>query len=108
MEEECNLFRDTIEDLNMVDINLGQGSFTWNNKMKGDRHIYSHLHRYLVYESVMELGSKIHSSTLLDVGSNHWPIELWWSGLDLQFKNTFRFEQLWLGYPNFKEKVYQW
>ena len=53
LEEECELFRDTIEKLKFVDITPGHGSFTWNNKRKGDRHIASLLTRYLVYESVM-------------------------------------------------------
>ena len=74
MEEECNLFRDTIEDLKLVYITLGQGIFTWNNKRKGDRYIDSLLDHLLPSESIMESGSEIHCSALLAARSNHWPV----------------------------------
>ena len=32
LDEECNIFRKTIEDLGLVDITPGVGWFTWNNK----------------------------------------------------------------------------
>ena len=39
LEEECNLFCETVEDLGLVDITPSVGWFTWNNKRTGDRHI---------------------------------------------------------------------
>ena len=48
MEEECDIFRETIEELGLVDITLGKGWFTWNNKRSQDRHIASRLDRFLV------------------------------------------------------------
>ena len=81
LEEECETFRETIEHLNLMDIILGGGWFTWNNKRTGDRNLASRLDRFLVLESIIELGSEIHSATLPSMGSDHWPIELMWSGL---------------------------
>ena len=71
LEEECNLFRDTIEDLGLLDITPGVGWFTWNNKRIGDRHIASRLDHFLVSESVINLGSEIHSLTLSGQGFDH-------------------------------------
>ena len=108
LEEECNIFHETIEYLGLVDITPGVGWFTWNNKSTGDRHIASKLDRFLVSESVINLGSEIHSSTLSGRGSDHWPIELLWSGLGSQFKKPVCFEQFWMVNPDFNEKVKTW
>ena len=41
LEEECETFRETIEDLGLVGIITREGWFRWNNKRTGDRHIAS-------------------------------------------------------------------
>ena len=105
MEEECEIFQDTIEELGPVDIILGEYLFTWNNKRTGERHIDSKLDRFMVSEYIVDLGSEIHSARLSGVGSDHWPVELMWSGLGSQFKKSFRFEQFWLEHPDFDEKI---
>ena len=87
MKEECEIFQDTIEELALVDVITGKGWFTWNNKWSGERHISSHLDLFLVSESIIHLGSEMHSSTLPGVGFDNWPIELMWSRLVSQFKN---------------------
>ena len=48
LEEECDLFRETIKDLVLVDTTHGEVSFTWNKKRIGDCHIASRLNRFLV------------------------------------------------------------
>ena len=75
MEEECEVFRDTIEDLRLLYIVLRHWSFTCNNKRKGDRNVESRLDRFLVSETIMESGSEIHSSALPTEGLDHWPVE---------------------------------
>ena len=64
-EEECEIFRDTIEDLRLVDITPSEGRFTWNNKRKGDSHIASLQDRFLVSKSIIDLGSELQSSIIL-------------------------------------------
>ena len=108
LEEECDLSRETIEDIGPVDITLGEGWFTWNNKISGDRHIASILDNFLVTESIIYLGSEIHSATLSGMGSDHWLIELMWSGLGSQFKKPFHFEKFSLENPNFEENIKSW
>ena len=54
LEEECEVFRDTIEELALVDIIPGEGWFTWNNKRVGEKHIVSRLDRFLVSESIID------------------------------------------------------
>ena len=104
MEEESETFRDTIEELRLVYITLGDGCFTWKNKRTRDIHIASLLERFLVPKYILDLRSELHSSTLPRVGSNDWPIELMWSGLGSQFKKTLSFEQFWIEYIDFDEK----
>ena len=101
-------FRETIEDMGLVDITPRVGWFTWNNKCTGDCHIASRLDHFLVSESVINLGSEIHSSTLSSRGSDHWPTELLWSGLGSQFKNPFHFEHFWMIRTDFNEKFKTW
>ena len=64
MEEECETFRDTIEELRLVYITLGEGWFTWKNKRARDIHIASLLDSFLVSKSILDLGSELHSATL--------------------------------------------
>ena len=92
MEEECETFIETIEELGLVDIIPREGWFTWNNKRMGDRHIASILDRFMVTKSIIELGSDINCVTLPSMVSYHWPVELMWSGMGSQFKKPFRFE----------------
>ena len=80
LEEECNIFCETIEGPSLVDITPGVGWFTWNNKRTGDRHIASRLDRFLISESIINLGSEIHSSTLSGRGPDHWPIKFFGVG----------------------------
>ena len=54
MEEECESFRDTVEKLRLLDITLGEGWLTWNNKRMRGRHIASHLDIFLVFESILD------------------------------------------------------
>ena len=93
LEEECEVFKDTIEDLVLVNIIPGEGWFTWKNKREGENHIASNIDRFLVLELVTNSGSETHSATLLGASSDHSPIELMWSGLGSQFKNSFRPEK---------------
>ena len=74
----------------------------------GDRYIASILERCLVIGSIIYLESDIHCATLPNMGSDHWPIELMWSGLGSQFKKLFRFEHFWLEHLEFDEKIRAW
>ena len=105
MEGGNVLFKETIEDLKLVDVVLGNNLFTWNKSRRGDRHITSCIDHFFVFESVMDLGSDISTLVLASMGSNHWLVCLWWSGLGSQFKNPFLFEQFWVGHSDFRNKV---
>ena len=65
LEEACDTFRNTIEELILVYVTLGEGWFTWKNKRTRDIHIASRLDRFLVYKSILDIGSELHSATLL-------------------------------------------
>ena len=53
MEEECETFIETIEELGLVDIIPREGWFTSNNKRTGDRHITSILDCFVVTKSII-------------------------------------------------------
>ena len=59
-------------------------------------------------ESIIGLGIEIHYAMLPSMRSDHWPIELMWSGMGSQFKNPFRFEQFLLENTYFHEKLKMW
>ena len=54
LEEECEVFKDTIEDLVLVNIIPGEGWFTWNNKRVWENHIASNIDRFLILRSVID------------------------------------------------------
>ena len=105
LEEESETFRDTIEELRLVNIIAGEVCFTWNNNRSRDRHIAYRLDIIFVSESIMDLGSELHSAILPEAGSNHCPVEIMLRGLGSQFKKLFRFEQFWLRNPYFTKKI---
>jgi hypothetical protein len=64
-------FNNIIEDLRLVDIQTPNGSFTWQNKRSGTRHIASSLDRFLVLESILTGEGEIGATILLAAGSDH-------------------------------------
>ena len=65
LEEESETLKDTIEELRLVYITMGDIWFTLKNKRTRDIHIASHLDRFLVSKSILDLVSELHSVTLI-------------------------------------------
>ena len=70
LDKESMIFWNTIEEMGMVNINLVEEVYTWNNRRGGERHISSHLNKYLISESILDIGSKL-SSLVLPYRSDH-------------------------------------
>ena len=60
----------------LVDVETGDGWYTWNNKRGGENLVASRLDRFLVSEAIMNSTGDILASVLPANGSDHWPISL--------------------------------
>ena len=69
LDGESVLFKESIEEMGMVDIISREEIYTWNNRRGGERHIASLLDRFLIFESILDLGSELSSLVLLSTGS---------------------------------------
>ena len=62
----------------MVDMEIGNGWFTWNNKRGGDHLVASRLDRFLVSEHIVHGTGEIRTDVLPMAGSDHWLVCLNW------------------------------
>ena len=101
-------FNEVIANLELVDVRMTNGTFTWNNKTTRDRGITYRLYWFLVYESIMKAGGELSVVVLPSGDSNHWPIDLDWESVGVNLGIPFRLEKLWLLQANFPEKLKEW
>ena len=65
------LFNNTINDLDLIDVQTSNGIFTWNTKQIGDRGIDYRLDRFFLSKSVMMGGGNLKAVVLPVAGSDH-------------------------------------
>ncbi|KAF3645754.1 putative COP9 signalosome complex subunit 4-like [Capsicum annuum] len=95
-------FSDFIEDMELVDIELSGGKYSWK---KGDRHITtSRLDKILFFEEWASNFRNISQNLLPRVTSDHSPIMLQCGDWETT-KSYFKFENWWLETDGFKERV---
>ncbi|WMV44404.1 hypothetical protein MTR67_037789 [Solanum verrucosum] len=98
-------FSDFIEDMELIDIDLYGGKYTWK---KGDRHTTAaRLDRFLLSEEWDTNFSCIKQSVLSRVVSDHSPLLLQ-CGEWGQSNSYFKFENWWLHTEGFNAKVRDW
>jgi exonuclease III len=102
LEQDSGKFRTLIDNLNLVDIENSNGTFTWSNRRSGNQHVACRLDRFLVTEEILEAGSCLESLILPKAGSDHWPIALQLNLGDPPRYKPFRFEKFWLQHPDFQ------
>jgi exonuclease III len=66
-----------IEQLNLVDIENGNGTYTWTNRRSRHQQIAWRVDRFLISKALMLEGPMVESNILLKAGTNHWPILFW-------------------------------
>ena len=98
-------FRETLLNSSLVDLETGDGWFTWNNRRGGWHLVASRLDRFLVTESIVSQVGEIRENVIPAAGSDHWPVCLSWEGVADQLLKPFRFEQFWLEHKEFKGPV---
>jgi len=95
-------FSDFIEDMNLIDLQLQDGNYTW---FKGDNHdTASRIDRFLLSEEWDDCFSNIKQSPLQRLASDHIPLALQ-GGSWIKKKNYFKFENWWLGTAGFNDRI---
>lgn len=102
---EGNLLKTFIQNNWLMDIQTGNGIFTWSNKREGEQQIASRLDRFLISDNAVHLGGEFTASILPVSGSDHWPIELQWNRPGNTSKRPFHFEEFWFTHPDFERLV---
>eukprot|EP00253_Pinus_taeda_P007130 PITA_07130 len=98
-------FKDFIQNTSLIDMPFGNGTFTWSNRRASRHQIASKLDCFLIPDNVVHLGGDFSAAILPHTGSNHWPIALQWQRPGNPTRRPFRFEELWLMHPSFKDMV---
>ena len=94
--------------MKMVDSELSNNLFTWNNKRGGEAQVASKLDRFMISEGLMLIDKEISARVLPFGGSDHWPIQLEIKGMVSPRNRPFRFENIWLSHPDFTSNIEKW
>ncbi|CAJ2637965.1 unnamed protein product [Trifolium pratense] len=102
----CMVFRQAINDCNLIDIPLAGHPFTWI-KSRGTPHVIEErLDRAMASTSWLHLFPDVRLFNLLASHSDHSPILLQCSPtITVRFNGSFRFENKWLKEPDLEETV---
>ncbi|XP_035539695.1 uncharacterized protein LOC118344047 [Juglans regia] len=95
-------FSEFMFDLDLMDLPLAGGEYTWSNSRR-----WSRLDRFLVSPSWEAHYSELYQKRLARVCSNHFPIMLDCGGIN-RGRQYFKFENMWLAVDGFAEKVRNW
>ena len=98
-------FFEFVEDLNLVDLPLEGGSFTWSSG--SDQPAMSRIDRFLVTPDWEDHFPDVFQRFLPHPISGHSPILLEAGGM-AGGKSLFRFENMWLKTEGFVDKVQSW
>jgi hypothetical protein len=108
LEQDSIKFQELLEQHKLVDIENGNGTFTWTNKHTGPQQIACRLDHFLLSETLLLEGPLIESNILPKAGSDHWPVQLWVDTMASPKLKPFRFEKFWLSHPDFQKMARIW
>lgn len=108
LNKDSLVFQSFMDDMKLVDSELSNGLFTWNNNRGGEAHGASKLDRFMISEELMLIDKEITAKFLPFGGSDHWPIQLEIKGMVSPRNRPFRFENIWLSHPDFIGNIEKW
>ena len=68
--------------MKLVDTEMNNGLFTWNNKRGGESRVASKLDKFIILEDLMLTDKEMIVRILPFGGSNHWPVQMEVQGID--------------------------
>jgi len=80
--------------MKLVDTDMSNGRFTWNNKRGGEGQVSSKLDRLIISEDLMLTNKEMIVRILPFGGSDHWPVQLEVLGIGTPRNRPFRFENI--------------
>ena len=95
-------FSKFIDDMQLLDLPLHGGEFTWGNSQSASR-----IDRFLVSGDWEEQFHHIRQVRMEHPVSDHWPLLLECGGMR-RGPSPFRFENMWLSVEGFREQVKEW
>ena len=101
-------FQTFIDKMELVDIEMTNRIFTWNNKRGGKSQVACKLDRFIILEDLMLNEKEMVARVLTFGGSDHWPVQLEVQGIDNPGNRPFRFENIWLSHLDFISNVAKW
>ena len=64
-----------MDNMGLVDTEIVNGIFTWNNKRGGDSQVASKLDRFIISEDLLITSLDMLALILPFEGSDHWPVQ---------------------------------
>eukprot|EP00253_Pinus_taeda_P022587 PITA_22587 len=83
LNKDSLAFQSFTDDMKMVDAELSNDLFTWNNKRGGEAHVASKLDKFMISEELMLIDKEITTRVHPFGGSDHSPIQLEIKGMEL-------------------------
>eukprot|EP00253_Pinus_taeda_P014697 PITA_14697 len=105
---DSKAFQDFIMNMGLVDTEIINGTFTWNNKRGEASQVASKLDRFIVSEDLLLTGPAITVSILPFGGLDHWPVHLKATFMGTLRNRPFRFENACLSHPKFTSNIDKW
>eukprot|EP00253_Pinus_taeda_P007867 PITA_07867 len=108
LSRDSTAFQTFIDNMKLVDIDMRNGLFTWNNKRGGESQVALKLDRFIILEDIMLTNKEMIVRIIPFGGSDHWPIQLEVQGIGTPKKRPLRFENSWLTHPDFISNIPKW
>lgn len=109
-EHQMILFRECLEDCELIDLGFSGPKFTWNNRQCGDNNVKVRLDRATANGQFMELFNDYHVENIITYSSDHYAV-LTSIGYGARcnerkpISHNFRYEAMWARAPDYTEVV---
>jgi len=109
-EPQMRLFRECLEDCNLIDLGFCGPKYTWNNRQQGDYNICVRLDRAVANGHFTQLFDDIQVENIITTSSDHFAVHLHISK-HVQRRQSessignFRYEAAWCRAPDYLETV---